>query len=141
MNTYIYTDNTVCKFWRSVAVEQQQRCKKWVIQNGHTYLQVNRGGAVTINRKHKVTRRTQNPPPGLRAYRVVTAVDRGPAPGLVTAMKSEAAVGADQRSAPHSSPGVLMTSDNTGGDRRALARCSAGLLMKLLTFLFRNLYS
>lgn len=73
-----------------------------------------------------MTRGIQNSPPG--PYRVVTVVDRGPAPGLVTAMKSEAAVGADQRSAPHSSPGVLMTSDNTGRDRQALAQCSAGLL-------------
>lgn len=39
---------------------------------------VNRRGAVTINRKHKVTRQTQNFPPSLGAYHVVTLVDRGP---------------------------------------------------------------
>lgn len=50
----------------------------------------------------------------------------------MTAMKSEAAVGADQRSAPHSSPGVLMASDNTGGDGQAPARCSAGLLKSFI---------
>lgn len=59
--------------------------------------------------------------PSLRAYHGVTAPDRGPAPGLVTGMKSEAAVGADHRSAPHSSAGVLMASDSTGGrDGRSL---------------------
>lgn len=47
---------------------------------------------------------------------MVTLVDRGPAPGLVTEMKSEASVSPDHSSAPHSSPGVLMASDNTGGN-------------------------
>lgn len=79
-----------------------------------------------------MTRRTQSFPPGPGAYHVVTVVDTGPAPSPVTAMKSEAAVGADQRSAPHSSPGVLMASDNTGGDRQAPARCSAGSLKALM---------
>ena len=59
---------------------------------------------------------------------MVTLVDRGPAPSLVTEIKSEATVGADQRSAPHSSPGVLMASDNTGGD----SPCQAGLLQSFL---------
>lgn len=63
---------------------------------------------------------TLNFPPSLRAYHVVTLADRGPVPTPVTEMKSEAPVGADQRSAPHSSPGVLMASDNTRGDRQAL---------------------
>lgn len=80
-----------------------------------------------------MTRRTQSFPPGLGALRVVTVLDTGPAPGPVTAMKSEAAVGADQSSAPHSSPGVLMASDNPGGDRQAPARCSAGELKAFMS--------
>lgn len=65
-----------------------------------------------------MTRQTlDSPPPSLGAYGVVTAADGGSTPSLLTEMKSEAAVGADQRSAPHSSPGVLMASDNTGGRR------------------------
>lgn len=63
---------------------------------------------------------------------MLTLVDRGPASSLVTEMKSEAAVGAHQRAAPHSSPGVLMASDNTGGDRQALAQCREGLLKSFL---------
>lgn len=78
-----------------------------------------------------MTRQTLDFPPSLGAYRVVTAADRGPAPSLVTEMKSEAAVGADQRSAPHSSPGVLMASDNTGGDGQALTRRVQGFLSLL----------
>lgn len=66
-----------------------------------------------------MTRQTHSFPPSVGAYHVVTAADRGPAPGLVTEMKSEAAVGPDQRSAPHSSAGALMASDNTGGDGQA----------------------
>ncbi len=79
-----------------------------------------------------MTRHTLYFPPSLGAYHVVTAVDRGPAPSLVTEMKSEAAVGADQRSAPHSSPGVLMASDNTVGDRQALTHYSAGRIQSPL---------
>lgn len=76
---------------------------------------------------------TLNFPPSLRAYHVVTPADTGPAPTLVTEMKSEAPVGADQRSAPHSSLGVLMASDNTTGDRQALGvkRVSTDREMKL----------
>lgn len=58
------------------------------------------------------------------ADRALTLADRGSVSGSVSAvteMKSEAAVGADQRSAPHSSQRVLTASDNAGGDRQALA--------------------
>lgn len=66
------------------------------------------------------------PPPGIRADRVVTPADRGPAPGPLTETKSEAAVRADQRSAPHSSPGVLMASDNTWGGETNPSSVSQG---------------
>lgn len=59
---------------------------------------------------------------------MVTPADRSSTPSLVTKIKSEAKVAADHRSAPHSSPGVLMDMDNTGGNTRPSVSSKANLL-------------
>lgn len=102
-------------FCTVVAEQQSNRAAdKWKVGHSewlHAPVGKRRGTVTlrpTINRKHKVTRQALCISPlvfGLiMSWHWLTRV---PAPSLVTEMKSEAAVGAYQRSAPHSSPGVL----------------------------------